>query len=75
MSTQDTIVEAIHVQFPNYDGPVTAETTAKNIPGWDSVAHVQLILLLEEMTGKELDIGATMAIENIGELVRFVDKA
>ncbi|HBF31110.1 hypothetical protein [Rhizobium sp.] len=74
MINLNTIEEAIRIQFPNYSGPVTQQTSAIDISGWDSVAHVQLMLLIEEISGTEVDIGATMSAKNIAELIFLFDK-
>ncbi|OCJ12455.1 hypothetical protein A6U86_05375 [Rhizobium sp. AC27/96] len=63
------VEEAVRVQFPDYLGPVTRETSAAEIPGWDSIAHVQLMLLIEEISGQEVNVGATMTAKDIGELL------
>jgi acyl carrier protein len=72
MSMQ-AITEAIHTLFPGYTGEVTEKTTADDVPGWDSVSHVQLIFLLEELTDKSIDLGKTLEISNIGDLARLLD--
>jgi len=75
MINLSTIEEAVRVQFPDYSGPVMLETSAADIIGWDSVAHVQLMLLIEELSGTEVDVGATMSAKDIGDLLELFEKA
>ncbi|MBU3891027.1 acyl carrier protein [Methylosinus sporium] len=47
-------------------------TTAADVPGWDSIAHIQLMLRVEEEFGirfKTVEIGG---VQNVGELARRV---
>lgn len=51
---------------------VTAEATAADIPGWDSLAHVRIMLNLEARTGCEIDIDATYDVDTVGALVELL---
>ena len=51
---------------------VTMETTADDIPGWDSVGHLSLAGNLEETFGVSLDVDDLMEMENVREIVRIV---
>lgn len=73
MSTLDSVKEAISILFPSYTGDVKGKTTAADVAGWDSVAHVQLIFLLEELTGKSIDLGKSVEIRCVGDLVSLID--
>ena len=48
------------------------ETTASDIPGWDSVGHLSLASNLEEIFGISLDVDDLMEMENVREIVRIV---
>lgn len=47
---------------------VTPEATAADIPGWDSLAHMRIMLNLEARAGRTVDIDATYAAGTVGEL-------
>lgn len=49
------IGEVVRICFPDYDGSVTPETTAEDVPGWDSAAHVGFIVEVEDKFGIEID--------------------
>jgi acyl carrier protein len=62
----------IRETFPSFRKPLSDATTAKDVPGWDSVAHFNLIMTIEDEFGVELDASESYAIEDVGQLVRFV---
>lgn len=75
MSTLDSVKEAISVLFPNFDGEVTEKTTADDVEGWDSVTHVQLMFVLEDITGKSIDLAQSVGVSSVGDLVRLIERA
>jgi acyl carrier protein len=53
---------------------VSAETTAKQVPEWDSLAHVQLVAAIERhfkirFTARELN-----GFRNVGEMCASIEK-
>ena len=52
---------------------VTMETTADDVPGWDSVGHLSLGGSLEEVFGISLDVDDLMEMENVRAIVRIVE--
>lgn len=44
------------------------ETTAADVAGWDSLAHVRIIVSLEQMLGVRFRIGELASARNVGEL-------
>jgi len=73
MTTIDKVKEAISILFPSFDGDITENTTASDVDGWDSVSHVQLIFLLEDLTGKSIDLGKSVEVKSVGDLVNLID--
>ena len=51
---------------------VTLETSAKDIPGWDSVGHLSLASNLELAFKISLDVDEMMEMENVREIVRII---
>ncbi len=43
--------------------------SAKDVPGWDSLTHVQIIVGVERRFGVRFRTGEIAAIANIGDLV------
>lgn len=68
-------VEAvIRSEFPNFGGKIAAETTAMDVDGWDSLAHIGLIMSLERALSVDIDPEASLEFLNIGELVSYIEK-
>jgi len=44
-------------------------TTAADVEGWDSLAHIQIIVAIERSFGIRLRVGEMASIANVGELV------
>ncbi len=76
MTDQDYILTNVQAAFKSaFDvdpQSVTLETTASDIPGWDSVGHLSLAGTLEETFGISLDVDDLMEMENVREIVRIV---
>ncbi len=51
---------------------VSLETSAKDIPGWDSVGHLSLASNLEQAFKISLDVDEMMEMENVGAIVRII---
>lgn len=73
-TTLDTITEQIRDLFDEYEGPVTRATSAAEIPQWDSLAHVQLIVMVEQATGVRFTTTEIQDFLNIGDMVDAVER-
>ncbi len=51
---------------------VTMETSASDIPGWDSVGHLSLASNLEQIFEISLDVDELIEMENVRAIVRIV---
>ena len=72
---RQVVIEAMKEQFPHFKGEVTDLTSARNVPGWDSLAHVDLILLIEEKLDRKIDVASTFRLKNIDELIGYLQDA
>ena len=76
MSDRDYVLtnvqEAFKAAFDIDPQSVSIETTASDIPAWDSVGHLSLASNLEEVFGISLDVDDLMEMENVREIVRIV---
>ena len=65
------VATALHIEPSAVD-----ERTALGIsPEWDSLAHLRLILALEEQLGRQLGPEAIVGIAEFGDVVRLLDGA
>lgn len=44
-------------------------TTAADVPGWDSLAHIRLIAAVEDEFNMSFDMKDVVAMGNVGEMV------
>jgi acyl carrier protein len=47
-------------------------TSAKNIPDWDSLAHIQLMVAIEQKFGMRFNTGEVASLNNVGEMVALI---
>lgn len=78
MSNQEAILakvsEVIRDLFDEYDGPITMETTADDVPQWDSLSHVRLMVMIEMELGVHFSTSEMQSFKNLGDLVNAAAK-
>lgn len=74
--TKDDILAALKAAVADETGnPVpdlSPTMTATEVPGWDSLAHIRIVMNLEARTGAEIDMDKTYRAATIGDLVDLV---
>lgn len=53
---------------------LTPESNATNVDGWDSLAHVNLIVAIEKKFGIKFALGELQNLKNVGEMVELIQK-
>ncbi len=53
---------------------VTEGTTANDVPDWDSINHVKLLIGLETDLGFRFETAEVTGLHNVGELIDLVEK-
>jgi len=53
---------------------VTPELSAADVPEWDSLSHISLIIAVEKALAVRFRVGEVEATKNVGELVDLVLK-
>jgi len=54
--------------------PLAEETTANQVPGWDSLSHVRIICAVEKEFGVRFKSLEVVRLSNVGQLQDLVDK-
>ncbi len=49
-------------------------TSAKDIPEWDSITHVLLIVAVEKRFGVKFTAAEIQSLQNVGELVALIER-
>ena len=66
------LVEAVREETDNPAAVVSSGMTADDIPGWDSLAHVRIVMNLEARTGTEIEISDTYKAATVDDLLAIV---
>jgi acyl carrier protein len=72
MDCHEQLLELFRQVFNDDNLVLTDETTARDIPGWDSVAHINLMFSIEQTFGVRFNGNELAEFKNIGELKRFL---
>lgn len=65
----EKVTEIIREVFDNDDLVITRETVAKDVEGWDSLNHLQLMNEIEDEFDITFTMGEVQGFSNVGELV------
>ena len=67
-------IEEIFCDFFDDDSlEISLETSADDIDEWDSVAQVQLTIMVEEFFNVEFTTDEMASIKTVGDIVRYVE--
>jgi acyl carrier protein len=72
--TLDQITVVMRDLFDEYDGPITRELTAKDVAQWDSLANVQLAVMIEQAAGVRFGSDEFRKCANLGEVIDAIDR-
>jgi acyl carrier protein len=70
----DKLTGILRDLFDDYTGPITPATTAEDVPDWDSLAQVKLMVQVERAFGIRFEAREVTAPQNVGELAALIDK-
>jgi acyl carrier protein len=66
------LTDVFHAVFGDDTIVLTPETTARDVEGWDSITHVQLVVAIEERFGVHFNTGETAGLKNVGQMVELI---
>ena len=72
MKVHDELVVLFREVLDNDELVLADHMTAHDIPGWDSVMHINLMFGIEEKFGIKFKGNELAEFKNIGELTRFL---
>lgn len=72
--TLDQIAAVMRDLFDEYDGPINRTTTARDIPQWDSLANVQLMVLIEQAAGVRFTTAEVQGLASLGDLIDLIER-
>ena len=51
---------------------LTPDTQAADVPGWDSVAHITLVVVIEQKFGIHFNTAEIEELRNVGDLAKLI---
>ena len=75
MSLREQLEEIFQSVLGDETIALAADTTAADIPGWDSLAHINLMFSIEQAFGVQFVNNQFAEFENVGELMAFLEAA
>ena len=69
------IIDAVREETEQPALVLRPEMTADEVEGWDSLAHVRIMLNIEVRTGVPIDITDTYRAATVGDLIPLLRKA
>ncbi len=76
--TQDVVMqkltEVFRAQFKRPELTLTPITVASDVQGWDSLAHIRLILNIEKAFGVKFKTSEIASFQNVGDLVALMER-
>ena len=73
MSIYAQLEDIFHTVFNDDTITLNAETTAADVEGWDSLAHINLILSIEQSFGVQFTNNELTQFNNLGALVDLLE--
>ena len=52
--------------------PLSDSTTAADVPGWDSISHITLLVCIEQEFGIKLPMKDVVHLRNVGDMVSLI---
>jgi acyl carrier protein len=68
----DRVREIVRDVFNDPDLPVTEETTALMVPGWDSMAQIKILMAVEEEFAVQFGSREMDQLRNVGDIVALI---
>lgn len=68
----EAMISAIREETENPVAVIEPGMTAIDIPGWDSLAHVRIVMNMESRTGAVIDMSDTYKAATVGDLCEIV---
>jgi len=68
----DTLTEVFRDVFGDDDIVLRPEFSADDVPGWDSLTHVRLLVTIERKFKIKFTVPEVRELKNVGELARLI---
>ncbi len=70
---QASLTSAFHDVFEDEDFVVSPDLTAREVQGWDSLAHIRLMLTVERKFKVKFSAAEMANLKDVGELIDLIE--
>ena len=70
----EKLTHVFRESFRNPDLVIAEATTRKDVSGWDSLKHMQLMVAVEKAFGVRFSAGEVASFVNVGKLLTALDR-
>lgn len=74
MSVLEQVIHVVAETLNVSPSTITRESTAENTNGWDSLAHVNLMIAIEQTFDIALDVEDFAKLNSIQSITEFIEK-
>ena len=74
MDVRGKLTNSFRRVFENVNLVLADEMTAKDVEGWDSLAHINLIMDVEEEFGLRFTVDDIADLKNVGEMIQMLER-
>lgn len=67
-------IKTIFADVFKFDGPLTAETSRRDVPKWDSLQHISLVTAIEQSFGVSLSMDEMVEIRSVRDICNILDR-
>ena len=60
--------------FDSNDIAISRESNADTVEGWDSLAHINLVVAIEQEFHIKFALGELQVLKNVGEMIDLMEK-
>ncbi len=53
---------------------VTPNLTAQDVEEWDSIAHIRVVVAIEQEFKVKFALGELQSLQNVGDMLRLIEK-
>jgi acyl carrier protein len=74
MNVRDKLANSFCRVFELDEIVLKDEMTANDVPGWDSLAHINLIMDIEEEFNVRFTVDDIADLKNVGEMIQLLER-
>jgi acyl carrier protein len=73
-ATVDKLIALIRDVLDDYDTPITSDTAAEDVPAWDSVNHINIVVGTEQAFRIKFRAAELEKLTNVGEYAALIEE-